>query len=71
MSYDITFKAGYCHDNFLLSCQNYGEITTQNLCSKQKTLLQQQEEDIKRFSEGEQTSVSFFLEIFPTHNGKT
>ena len=37
---------------------------TQNLCSKQETLLQPQEEDIKRFSKGEQTSV--FLEInFP------
>ena len=43
---------------------------TQNLCSKQETLLQPQEKDIKRFSKGEQTSV-FFLEVFPTHNDKT
>ena len=44
---------------------------TQNLYSKQETLLQPQEEDIKRFSKGEQTSVFFFLEIFPTHKDKT
>ena len=30
---------------------------TRNLCSKQETLLQPQEEDIKRFSKGEQTSI--------------
>ena len=48
----------------LLSCQNCGEIMTQNLCSKQETLLQPQEEDIKRFSKGEQTSV-FFWRYFP------
>ena len=41
----------------LLSRQNSGEIMTQNLCSKQETLLKPQEEDIKRFSKGEQTSV--------------
>ena len=56
---------------FLLSRQNCSEILTQNLCPKQETLLQSQEEaDIKGFSKGEQTSV-FFLEIFPTHNDKT
>ena len=54
----------------LLSCQNCGEIMTQNLCSKQETLLQPQEEEIKRFSKGEQTSV-IFSEIFPTQNDKT
>ena len=43
---------------------------TQNLYSKHETLLQPQEEDIKRFSKGEQTSV-FFLEILPTDNDKT
>ena len=43
----------------LLSRQKCGEIMTQNLCSKQETLLQPQEEDIKRFSNGEQTSISF------------
>ena len=37
--------------------QNCGEIMTQHLCSKQETLLQPQEEDIKRFSKGEQTSI--------------
>ena len=54
----------------LLSLQTCGEIMIQNLCSKQETLLQPQEEDIKRFSKAEQTSV-FFLEIFTTHNDKT
>ena len=46
---------------------------TQNFCSKQETLLQPHEEDIKRISKGEQTSVCllFFLEIFSTHNDKT
>ena len=39
---------------------------TQNLCLKQEKLLQPQEEDIKGFSKGEQTSI-FFLEIFPTN----
>ena len=34
------------------------------LCSKQETLLQLQEEDIKRLSKGEQTSV-FFWRYFP------
>ena len=37
---------------------------TQNLYSKQETLLQPQEEDIKRFSKGKQTSV-FFWRYFP------
>ena len=46
------------------SRQNGGEIMTQNLCSKQGTLLQPQVEDIKRFSKGEQTSV-FFWRYFP------
>ena len=35
---------------------------TQNLCSKQETLLQPQEEDIKGFPKGEQTS-GFFGDI--------
>ena len=48
----------------LLSCQNCGEIMTQNLCSKQETLLRPQEEDIKRFSKGEQTSGFFFWRYF-------
>ena len=47
-----------------LSGQNCGEIMTQNLCSKQETFLQPQEEDFKRFSKGEQTSV-FFWRYFP------
>ena len=54
----------------LLSRQNCGEIMTQNLnLFKTRTLLQQEEEDIKEFLKGairEQTS-DFFLEIFPTH----
>ena len=41
------------------------EIITQNLCSKQETLPQPQEEDIKRFSKGEQTSGVFFWRYFP------
>ena len=49
----------------LLSRQNCGEIITQNLCSKQETLLQPQEEDIKRFSKGKQTSGFFFWRYFP------
>ena len=44
----------------MLSRHNCREIMTQNLCLKQETLLQPQEEDIKRFSKGEQTSVFFF-----------
>ena len=48
----------------LLSRQNCGEIMIQNLCSKQEKLLQPQEEDIKRFSKGEQTSI-FFWRYFP------
>ena len=39
----------------LLSHQNCGEIMTHN--KKTRTLLQSQEEDIKGFSKGEQTSV--------------
>ena len=42
---------------------NCGDIMTQNLRSKQETLLQPQE-----ISKGEQTSGVFFLKIFPTHN---
>ena len=48
----------------LLSRQNCGEIMTQNLCSKQETLLQPQEEFIKGFSKGEQTSF-YFWRYFP------
>ena len=36
---------------------------TQNLYSKQETLLQPQEEDIKRFSKGEQTNDFFSGDI--------
>ena len=39
---------------------------TQNLCSKQETLQQPQEEDIQ----GRANQCFFFLEIFPTHNDK-
>ena len=38
---------------------------TQNLCSKQETLLQPQEEDINRIPKGEQTSGFFFWRYFP------
>ena len=47
----------------LLSHQNCGEIMTQNLCLKQETLLQPQEEDIKAFSKGEHTRVFFSGDI--------
>ena len=51
----------------LLSRQNCGEIMAQNLCSKKETLLNPQEEDIKRFSKGEQTSV-FSGDISHSHD---
>ena len=55
----IYFWRGTVTTILLLSRQNCGEIMTQNLFSKQEKLLQPQEEDIKRFSKGEQTSVFF------------
>ena len=59
---EFLHKRGTVMIILLLSRQNCSEIMTQNLCSKQETLLQPQEEDIKRFSKGE---------IFTTHNDKT
>ena len=67
----VNLLKGHSHDNFAAFSSNMCQIMTQNLCSKQEILRQPQEEDIKRFSKGEQTSVVFFLEIFPTHNDKT
>ena len=45
----VLFKWGTATTILLLSRQTCGEIMTQNLCSKQETLLQPQEEDIKGF----------------------
>ena len=57
---EIYALKGYCHNNFAASRKICGEIMTQNLYSKQETLLQPQEEDIERFFKGEQTSVLFW-----------
>ena len=46
-----------------------GEIMTQNLCSKQETLPQPQEEDTF-YQEGEKTSGFFFCRYSP-HSDKT
>ena len=50
---------GYCHDNFAAFLSNCGTIMTQNLCSKQETLLKPQEENI-RDSPREGKPVCFF-----------
>ena len=66
------FKGGTVTTILLLSRQNCGEIMTQNLCSKQETLLQSQEEEILQGRANQCfLFVCFFLEILPTHNDKT
>ena len=53
---------GYCHENFAaFSSKQWWNYDPEPLF-KTRTLLQPQEEDIKGFSKGEQTSV-FFLDI--------
>ena len=68
----VGFLKGYCHDNFVAFSSILWRVIYYDPepLFQTRTLLQPQEEDIKGFSEGGQTSVSF-LEIFPTHNDKT
>ena len=70
----VGFLKGYCHDNFVAFSSILWRVIYYDpeplICSKQEHFCNHKRKDIKGFSEGGQTSVSF-LEIFPTHNDKT